>query len=389
MSADEWSQAEIRMTGVNKFISAALIVRDEESFLGPCLRSIRELVDEIVVVDTGSTDHSREIATAHGARVFDYAWQRDFAAARNHAIEQAVGDWILYIDADERVRRYNRRTLRSELSDPLLCAATVRFYPRSGFTAYREHRLFRRDPRIRFRGVIHETILPDLDRLAATGEGERAWSGLTIDHFGYDGDQRRKTLRNLPLLEHEIRVIPYRVYLWWHLGTVYRDLGRLAEAEASWLAGVEIAHRIDKRQPEDALCFIELAKLLFSKGEDPLPLIREALAMHPGNLMLEWLTARAFAAAGNYAEAIPIFERLAEIHAGTLLSDTAYDKRILGADALAEAGYWMFQTGRYRESEIWYRRAETRAPDRVEFRIKRELAGKRAARQHAADGSPR
>jgi glycosyltransferase involved in cell wall biosynthesis len=86
---------------VVKSVSAALIVRNEENHIGACLRSIRGLVDEIIVADTGSCDRSREIAAANGARVFDYEWHNDFAAARNHAIGQATGDWILYIDADE------------------------------------------------------------------------------------------------------------------------------------------------------------------------------------------------------------------------------------------------------------------------------------------------
>jgi len=78
------------MTG----ISAALIVKDEEPHIGACLRSIAGIVDEVVVVNTGSRDRSREIAVAHGARVIDYQWPDDFAAARNHAIDHASGDWI-------------------------------------------------------------------------------------------------------------------------------------------------------------------------------------------------------------------------------------------------------------------------------------------------------
>src|SRR3984893_18647481 len=75
---------------VAKLISAALIVRNEENHVGGCLQSIVGLVDEIVVVDTGSGDRSRDIAAAHGARVVDYEWHDDFAAARNHAIDQDV-----------------------------------------------------------------------------------------------------------------------------------------------------------------------------------------------------------------------------------------------------------------------------------------------------------
>src|SRR5262245_1489579 len=84
-------------------ISAAMIVRDEEAYLDDCLKSIVDEVDEIVIVDTGSRDRTCDIARRYGARLFDLPWTGDFAAARNHALDRASGDWILYIDADERL----------------------------------------------------------------------------------------------------------------------------------------------------------------------------------------------------------------------------------------------------------------------------------------------
>jgi glycosyltransferase involved in cell wall biosynthesis len=358
-------------------ISAALIVRNEEHYLDDCLQSIAGLVDEIVIVDTGSNDRSREISAAHGARLFEHRWQDDFAAARNDAIDHATGDWILYIDADERVRPGGRR-IEALLRDPGLCACTVRFHPRSGFTAYPEHRLFRRDPRIRFRGAIHETIMPDLERIVASGLGRIGSSELTIDHVGYDGDQSHKAERNLRLLKKQLRADPGRIYLWWHLGAVHRELGNLDEAEAAWLAGANIARHNSGRLPESALCFIELAKLRLLKGEEALTLIREGSALRPDNLFLRWLEARALVAAGNYAEAISIFAGLGAVDPDTLIADVAYDRRILGASALAEAGHCAFRLGRYRESAEWYRRAQLRAPDSVEYLVKRLLAAKRA-----------
>jgi tetratricopeptide (TPR) repeat protein len=365
---------------VGNLISASLIVRDEEKYLAGCLRSISGLVDEIVVVDTGSGDRSREIAAAHGARLVEYKWQDDFAAARNHAIEHAAGDWILYIDADERVRPGDREAVEAALARPGLCACTVRFYPRTGFTAYPEYRLFRRDPRIRFRSAIHETILPDLQAIVAAGEGRIGSAPLTIDHLGYDGDQSHKSVRNLPLLQKQVREDPERIYLWWHLGCVYHDRGELAEAEAAWWEGVGIARRRSGRGPDITLCFIELAKLQVLSGDERLALVREAKALQPGNLLLHWIEARLLVAAGRYAEAMPIFERLGAIEPEGLLAEVAYDRRILGAGALAEAGNCAFLSGRYRDSEEWYRRAESRAPDCIEFRVKRQLAASRGAR---------
>lgn len=363
---------------MGKLLSAALIVRNEEHHIGSCLQSIAGLVDEIIVVDTGSCDETGEIAAASGAQVFHYAWHDDFAAARNHAIDQATSDWILYIDADERARAHDRYSLADDLDDPGLCACTVRFYPRTGCTAYPEHRLFRRDPRIRFRSAIHETIMPDLHRIVAAGHGRVGSSRLTIDHLGYDGDQSRKAERNLPLLRKQLRVDPDRIYLWWHLGSVYRDLGRAADAETAWRQGVNIARSRSGRGPEIVLCFIELAKMRLDCGADALALVREARALQRDNLLLQWFEARLLAAAGQHAKALPIFERLARVDPDNLLADLSYDRRIFGAWAFAEMGHCAFRMEWYRESERWFRRAEMLEPECLEFRVKREFASRRA-----------
>jgi glycosyltransferase involved in cell wall biosynthesis len=359
-------------------ISAALIVRDEARFLRGCLASISNLVDEIVVVDTGSIDDSAAIATGHGARVYHHVWQDDFSAARNQALDYATGDWILYIDADERVRPYERTMLAQELADPKLCTLTVRFHPRTGFTAYPEHRLFRRDPRIRFRGAMHETMLPDLLCLIETGQGARGASNLTIDHLGSDGDQTPKLERNLRLLAKELQVSPDRIYLWWHLGTVYRDLGRTADALAAWMHGIEIARHQGRNGPYDTLCFVETIKHGLEIARPMTDLIREAIDLQPDNLFLHWLRARALAADGQFAEAITIFQRLGAIDERTLLADIAYDQRTLGAAALAEAGHCAYRMGAYRDGEAWYRRAEQCDPDNLEYRVKRQFMAARA-----------
>jgi glycosyltransferase involved in cell wall biosynthesis len=359
-------------------VSATLIVRDEEKLLGGCLESLRGVVDEIVVVDTGSADRTKQIARAHGVKVFDFAWRDDFSAARNFALDRAHGEWILYIDADERIRSYDRGALERELNDETLVACTVRFYQRTGCTAYAEYRLFRRDDRIRFEGVMHETMLPSVMRVAEGDERRIGSSLLTIDHLGYDGDQTHKLDRNLCLLLKELEYDPERLYLWWHLGTVYRDLGRLAEAEASWRKGIGISESNSKREAEDCLCYVELAKLLISRQQDALPLIHRALRLQPWNWFLQWLKAKVLMANGRYVEAMQIFKKLGSIDADTLIAPVAYDKRILGASAIAEIGHCAFSMGRYRESAEWYRQAELLAPDSIEFRVKKQLASARA-----------
>src|SRR6266540_3681495 len=93
-------------------VSLTMIVRNEEKNIADCLESVRELVDELVVVDTGSQDRTKVIASALGAKVFDFPWVDSFARARNEAILHATGDWIFWLDADDRLDRENREKLK-------------------------------------------------------------------------------------------------------------------------------------------------------------------------------------------------------------------------------------------------------------------------------------
>ncbi|WP_296321792.1 glycosyltransferase family 2 protein [Reyranella sp.] len=361
-------------------ITATLIARDEEHFLPGCLQSIRPLVDEIVVVDTGSRDATRAIARAHGARLHDFAWRDDFSAARNFALDQAGGDWILYIDADERLRPLDRATVERELSTPEWWAATLRFHPQTGYTAYRELRLFRRHPEIRFQGAMHETIVPSLNRLAGDRGEAIGTSTLTIDHLGYDGGSVRKHARDLGLLRRQIAATPDRTYLWWHLGSIERERGDPAAAERAWRQGVEAARRSPIRLAEKTMCFAELARQCGIDGRngEALALIAEARTLQGDNYLLDCLEARSLAATGRCEEALAIFESLASIDADMLVDDFAYDRALFGAGALAEGGLCLFRLERYADSAHWFGRAVAREPGNLAFRARFQLARARA-----------
>ena len=148
-------------------LSATLIVRDEERNLRDCLASVDGVVDEVVVVDTGSTDGSVEIAKELGARVVSHPWRGDFSEARNVGLEVARGEWILYLDADERLRHVDRDAVSGRLRDASETAFRILLHPFAGATPFFEYRLWRADPEIRFRGVIHEQVVDDINRVAA------------------------------------------------------------------------------------------------------------------------------------------------------------------------------------------------------------------------------
>src|SRR5262249_8695322 len=148
-------------------VSLCLIVKNEENNIGDCLLSAQGLCDEIIVVDTGSTDRTKEIAIQHGARVFDFPWIDHFGAARNQTLEHATGQWIFWMDADDRLDEENREKLKklfARLPDQNLAFnMKCRCQPEPGSdtaTVVDHIRLFRNDPRIRWRYRVHEQILP-------------------------------------------------------------------------------------------------------------------------------------------------------------------------------------------------------------------------------------
>jgi len=316
-------------------LSAVLIVRDESAFLGNCLEALREVAQELVVLDTGSEDNTVEIAHAAGAVVGHRPWDHDFAAARNAALELATGDWVLYVDADERVAVHGE--LNGILEDEELVAATVRFHAKRGLTAYAEPRLFRRRPEIRFRGVIHETIRYDLERAVEAG-ARVGVAPMTIQHLGYEGDRRRKFERDLPLLERAVLDQPTRIYLWHALGEARRGLGRDLEARAAWENGLDQV-RSEAPRALHVLIYADLISLALDTGSPCLDLVDEASARHPDDPLITWLRARRLATIGEGTAARAILARLATLGPGDPdCARIAYDEGLFTHLAWALAG---------------------------------------------------
>jgi Glycosyl transferase family 2 len=156
-------------------VSLCMIVRNEEHNLGACLASVADLIDEMIVVDTGSTDATKSVASRHGAKDYDFPWVDHFAAARNESLKHATGQWIFWLDADDRVDDQNRDKLRA-LFDGLQddnAAYVVKCHclPDAGGTAtVVDHlRLFRNRQDVRWTFRVHEQILPAVRASGAIG----------------------------------------------------------------------------------------------------------------------------------------------------------------------------------------------------------------------------
>jgi tetratricopeptide (TPR) repeat protein len=217
-----------------------MIVKNEENCLERCLKSAQAVVDEIVIVDTGSTDRTIEIAQAYTDQVYQHAWQNDFSAARNAGLEHVSGDWILVLDADEQLEEESKIALRqlvaSSIADGLLLSQR-NIQPPGSLVSYldlRITRLFRNRPGYRYTGVIHEQIRPAI--LAQGGKIEE--SSLVILHDGYakkavQGAELRAR-RNLDILMHAFLQSPLDAYLAYQIGVTYKALEDMNNA-MEWL----------------------------------------------------------------------------------------------------------------------------------------------------------
>ena len=147
-------------------ISACTIAKNEEKNIARSIESYKNYVDEIIIVDTGSTDNTVNIAESLGAKVFNFEWINDFSAARNFAIEQATGDWILFLDADEWIKDNQGEKLQSIIKTAVnneLSAVSFRMYNLNDDGTIDDIipslRLFENKPNIRYIRKIHEHLI--------------------------------------------------------------------------------------------------------------------------------------------------------------------------------------------------------------------------------------
>jgi glycosyltransferase involved in cell wall biosynthesis len=215
-------------------VSLTMIVRNEEQNLPRCLESVRGLFDEIVVVDTGSTDRTKEIASEFGAFVVDFDWIDDFAAARNVALDHATGDYAFWLDADDVVEPRERKKLEKllkELRKGSKDAHVLRCFCNTasgGQIAVDHPRLFPLLPGIRWERRIHEVINPALDRARIP----MTWTDIIIRHTGYvdAAVHEQKRQRNQSLLQKELAERPDDPFIYYYLGTLAFERKRWQEA---------------------------------------------------------------------------------------------------------------------------------------------------------------
>jgi len=145
-----------------------MIVKNEEDYLEDCLKSVSGVADEIVIVDTGSTDDTLNIARKYNANIYNFEWINDFSAARNFALSKTSCEWILYLDADERLspESYNEieKIKKDDIKAGYFCSVISFDEHNSKPNLIRYNRLFRNSGDIYFEGKIHEQIVHSLNK---------------------------------------------------------------------------------------------------------------------------------------------------------------------------------------------------------------------------------
>jgi len=285
---------EARARGTS--ISLCMIAKNEAKDLPRCLASLKPVVDEIVVCDTGSSDGTREIAEAFGARVVTHAWTGDFSAARNCSLAAATGAWVLVMDADEVISPFDYEALRELVGGSRGAATaytlTTRNYTNKLVEKWQEHdgrypleeagrgwmpsdkvRLFPNRPEIRFENAIHEMVEPALDRLKVPYPPA---PGVVVHHYGYLDDERQE---NKKTLYYEIGVkklaesggSPKAIV---ELAIQAAGIGRYEEAIGLWKRALEY-------NPESALAYFNLgyANLCTGRYEDAYDATKRALEL--------------------------------------------------------------------------------------------------------------
>lgn len=356
-------------TGGGPRISLCMIVRDEERVLGRCLESVRRVVDETVVVDTGSRDATVAIARAAGARVERFAWCDDFAAARNHALSFAAGDWVLVLDADEAVASPDARERLVDFARHAGAEAgqveLENVAPDGLVSRTLLTRFFARTQDARYERRIHEQLVRDAGRPPTTRP-----TGVRVTHDGYSAEAlqgRAKLARNEALLRAQLadaaRAGVSDGYDWYQLGRTLEVGGRFAEALEAYEAAVA---RVRDGEPHLPHLFESAATCLRALGRSrqALDWLSEVAPLFPERPDMVFLQALLAMDVGELQRAEEGYLRCLQLGARGVRATSAESS--LTAATLAPAhnlGVLYECTGRVDDARAAYERALRFAPD--------------------------
>ena len=255
------------------FLSLSMIVKNEEKYLRGCLESIQNYVDEIIIVDTGSSDKTKLIAKEYNAKIYNFEWKDDFSAARNEALKYTNGEWLIYLDADERLKKGDGEKLIKILknSPPEIGAYVVTIESehlqldnstelhRGGYPRIIRNLGY---PNIHFIGRVHEQITPSI----FANNKKIDFTDIIIEHLGYNLSREEmdaKVRRNYRMLIQHVQEEPLNGYAWYQLGQTLAQMKLFKEAEDSIRMAIQTGKLSDSVY---ASATATLSQIVGSKG---------------------------------------------------------------------------------------------------------------------------
>ncbi|MGH7661938.1 MAG: tetratricopeptide repeat protein [Vulcanimicrobiaceae bacterium] len=379
-SADRPESAETLLFGVPpppedheqlpEGISLCMILKNEERFLEACLRSVEGIVDEINIVDTGSTDRTLEIAAQFGATVQHREWRSDFSWARNEALAMATKRWTLVLDGDEEIAPESRRHLLDLRTVPAyLTVLYTRIHndtTEHGASTMMSHslpRIFPTTPRIRYRGLIHETLVVDDGKTRATA----VITPIRILHRGYTLEiigARKKDDRNAPLLQRSTIENPDDSFSWFNYANYLIGHEQFDEGIAAMERMVEMERGKDMRGYVP-LGYVFLSGAYASQRGDwdkALEIVDECLERAPGYVLAIYGKAEIFARAGRFEEAREWFKKAIDTKAQEERYNVV-DEEITLWKSQSNIAATYVNEGKFEEAIPWLEEAHRNKPD--------------------------
>lgn len=310
-------------------ISLCMIVKNEEQVLSQCLSSAEGLVDEIILVDTGSSDETMKIGSLYGARMLSISWEDDFSKARNISLKMAGMEWILVLDADEVISPGDHHLIRELISnktyfgysleqrtygdDPNFLdwiKTTGQYKEEKGYAGYVSSfliRLFRNDPRILFEGKVHELVEPSFERHRLP----YLKTSVPIHHYGKVRESSRiheKAKAYLTIGLEKVRLNPHDPKAYGELGAQHMELKDYKKAAECFERSVAL-------NPSDQNSYVNLGVALLREGalEKAEETLNRALSLNPENEDALFNMGGLFLHKGEYSPAEQCFRELLRI----------------------------------------------------------------------------
>jgi len=297
------------------FISLCMIVKNEEKVLDRCLSSVANFIDEIIVVDTGSTDSTKEIASRYTNNVYDFEWINDFSAARNFAASKASGEWILVLDADEYVDEENFNQFIQEMKNDngiydAYTAKILNFTGNFGENLLQNFhdRIYKNNGEISYYRHIHEQFKSTKGKQLNIKN-----SSLLIFHSGYLNkvvSEKNKGQRNQKLLDIEMHNGAKNAFDYFNLGNEYSSIGEYEKALDSYLQAYKQKSDFRLSWVSTTLIQIIICLINLKRYNDALNIIKDAENMYTNSPEFPYLKGEIYFTRGQLEDAKQIFQQI-------------------------------------------------------------------------------